>query len=373
MKKGKQRNYSLDVLRGLAIATMLLLDGPPDDIYAILKHAAWEGLTIPDVALPLFAFSMGAGAALSTREPTTRRILKRAIILFALGFFITFGWNVLLLIHEDAFTLGNFFDTAIAHGRLFGVLQRLAVTYALALFLVREIKSTVGIFIAAFVLLILSTAGFYIYAPENPFDEAHNISRAVDFIFPGENHIYTPTHDPEGLYGSIAGTASVLFGYLAGKVLIDKVATTREKILLLSAAGVLLMIAGGLWTSLDIVSKKLWTSSYALINAGGDALLLALIMKVYAALPDEKKFLRPFKALGTNPLFFFMANCLMLSVLNFMPSPDDGTGLYLWLYQHTTQGIISPEFGTLLFCVLWMMLWLPVAEIFYRRGITIKI
>ena len=374
MVASKERFYSLDVLRGVAIAIMLFLDAPPDKIYSILEHAPWAGLTLPDIALPIFAFAMGAGAAISMskREPSTKRILTRSAIMFAVGLSITFIWNIFELIFVHDFTPENFFYVMVTHVRLFGIIQRLAITYALGIFLARAIKSNVGILIAAFAMLIFSSAGFHLYAPDNPFDEAHNISSTVDFIFPGANHIYVPTHDPEGLYGSIAGTASVLFGFLAGRVLIDNSAI-RDKIFLLGAAGIALLIVGGLWSMSDIVSKKLWTSPFTLINAGGDAIFLALLMKIFNDLPDTKKFFRPLKALGTNPLFFFTANCLVLTVMNFLPTPDGGLGIYLWLYEHTTQGLISLEFGGTLFCVLWCLMWLPLAEMLYRRGILIKI
>ena len=366
-----KRYYSLDVLRGVAIVIMLLLSSPPDEIYPIFEHAEWVGMTIPDVALPLFAFAMGAGAAISMsrHEPSTSRILKRAAIMFTVGLFINFEWNIFELLFVHGFTAENFLDVMIIHGRPFGIIQRLAITYAIAIFLARAIRNDVRILIAAFVLLILSTAGFYIYSPENPYNIEHNISGAVDLIFPGPNHIYKPTHDPEGLYGSIAGTASVLFG---GRVLI-KNSATHDKIFLLSATGIALLIVGGLWSMIDIISKNLWTSSYTLINAGGDMLLLALFIKLFDTMPVTKKILRPLKVLGTNPLFFFTANCLILAMLIFLPSPVENLGVYLWIYQNTTQGIISTEFGAMLFCIIWCLLWLPIAEIFYRRNITIKI
>lgn len=364
------RIYSLDVLRGVAITIMLFLDAPPEKIYSILKHAPWAGLTVPDVALPMFAFAMGAGAAISMsrREPTTRRILKRAAIMFAVGLFLNVLPAICAVIFVDGFGITNFFDAVIFHGRLFGIIQRLAITYALGIFIARAIKNDLGILIAAFVLLIISSAGFHIYAPDNPFNEAHNISRAVDYIFPGANHIYTPTHDPEGLYGSIAGTASVLFGFLAGKVLIDNVLTTRGKIFLLSAAGIALLIAGGLWSFADIVSKKLWTAPFTLINVGGDLLLLALFEKI--SVTPAKSLSQPIGALGTNPLFFFVANNVVLTILFTVSSNG---GIYLWLYRHTTQGFITPEFGATTFCAIWFLLWLPIAEFLYRRGVTIKI
>lgn len=364
-----KRIWSLDVLRGVAIAIMLFLDAPPDMIYPILMHAPWAGLTVPDVALPMFAFAMGAGAAISMsrREPSTRRILKRAAFMFATGLFLNVLPSLLAWLVVDGYAAQNFFDAAIIHGRLFGVIQRLAVIYALGILIARAVRNEVGILIAAFALLIVSSAGYHIYAPDNPFDEAHNISRAVDYLFPGANHIYTPTHDPEGLYGSIAATASVLFGFLAGRILIDNVAT-REKIFVFCAAGVVLLIAGGVWSLFDIVAKKLWTTPFTLINAGGDFLLLALFMQFEAA---SKKFLHPLGALGTNPLFFFVANQIVIMILFMLP--DASGGVYMWLYQHTTQGLISTEFGATLFCAAWCLLWLPLAEIFYRMKIVIKL
>lgn len=377
-----KRIWSLDVLRGIAIAIMLFLDAPPDEIYSILEHAPWEGLTVPDVALPMFAFAMGAGAAISMarREPSTRRILKRAAFMFAIGLFLGFLPKVLALLFHDDYTIlmwltaqgyvpENFFDAVIVHGRLFGVIQRLAVIYALGILLARAIRNEIGILIAAFVLLIVSSAGYHVYAPDNPFDEAHNISGAVDLIFPGANHIYTPNFDPEGLYGSIAGTASVLFGFLAGKILIDN-AANREKIFIFGAAGAILLIAGGVWSSFDIVSKNLWSTPYTLINAGGDFLLLALFTKLFDSSTSAKKFLQPFAALGINPLFFFVANQIVIILLFMLPA--EGC-VYDWLYQHTTQGLISTEFGATLFCAIWCLLWLPIAEIFYRMKIIIKI
>lgn len=297
--------------------------------------------------------------------------------MFAVGLFLGVLPKVIALLFHDGYgsiawlfaggyVPENFFDAVIVHGRLFGVIQRLAVIYALGILIARAVRNEVGILIAAVALLVVSSAGYHIYAPDNPFDEAYNISRAVDFIFPGENHIYTPTHDPEGLYGCLAGTASVLFGFLAGRVLLDN-AANHEKIFTFCAAGVVLLIAGGLWSLFDIVSKKLWTTPFTLINAGGDFLLLSLFMKFEAA---TKKFLHPLGALGTNPLFFFVANQVVLTFMLLLP---DAGGVYMWLYEHTTQGFISPEFGATLFCAIWCLLWLPIAEIFYRLKIIIKL
>ena len=94
-----KRIYSLDVLRGLAISIMLFLDGPPDKIFSILEHPAWAGLTIPDIALPMFAFAMGAGAAISMskREPPVKKILKRTALMFLIGVLLEMEPFILLI------------------------------------------------------------------------------------------------------------------------------------------------------------------------------------------------------------------------------------------------------------------------------------
>lgn len=369
-----KRIYSLDVLRGVAIAIMLFLDGPPDKIYSILEHPQWAGLTIPDVALPMFAFAMGASAAISMskRKPDAKKILKRTAFMFVIGLLLEMEPFILLPIFSSDFTVADFFDRAIVHGRLFGIIQRLAITYALGIFTALIIKNNRGILLAAFVLLTVSSAGYHLYAPDNPFDEAHNISQAVDYIFPGVNHIYRPTHDPEGLYGCLAGTASVLFGFLAGKILIGN-SSVRDKIYLFCAAGSALIIAGGVWSEFDIITKKLWTTPYALINAGLDLWLLALFMKLFDASTLAQKISQPLGALGINPLFFFVTNNALLTFLYVLPDGKIFGGVYLQLYQNTTQGLISTEFGATLFCAIWALLWLPIAEFFYKRNIIIKL
>lgn len=369
-----KRIYSLDVVRGVAIMIMIFVDAPPGVAYPIFIHAPWEGLTFADFAFPGFVFAMGLSAAvsMSKREPSTKKILKRTALLFTVGIlFNTLPFVFAYLIQAD-FTAVNFYEGAIEHFRVFGILQRLALTYAFGIFIVRAVRNDFGILVSAFVLLMLSSAGFHLYAPDNPFAETHNISRAVDYLF-GENHIYLPSHDPEGLYGTIASTASLLFGFAAGRVLIDNVTTTRDKIFLLCLAGVVMIIAGGLWSSVDIIAKRLWTAPFALITSGVEIFLLAALICLFEKIPRSKKFFRPLCAVGMNPLFFFLASNIALCLLCTIPSPLEGVNLYFWIFQKTFCHLISPEFGSMIFCLLWCLMWLPLAEIFCRRNIVIKI
>lgn len=370
-----KRIYSLDVLRGLAIFIMVFVDAPPGGIaYPIFIHAPWEGLTFADFAFPGFVFTMGLSAAVSLarRKPSTKRILKRAAILFAIGIVFNmlpsiFAWLIL-----DDFTGANLYAGTIENLRIFGILQRLALVYAFGLLLARTIRNDLGLFLVAFALLIVSSIGFHVYAPDNPFDQAHNLSRAVDLIFPGANHIYWPTHDSEGLYGTLASTASFLFGFLAGKVLLDR-AALRDKLFLLAVAGVILLIAGGAWSIVDIVAKEIWTAPFALITSGVEVLLLVVLIKFLDARPNAKRFFQPLAAVGMNPLFFFLLTNVGLILLNTIPSPAEGMSFYVWFFISTFNHLITPEFGSMLFCLLWCLLWLPIAQILYKMKVTIKI
>ena len=57
-----QRVLSVDILRGLTIAGMILVNnpgGPEEDSFAPLNHADWLGLTPTDLVFPSFMFIMG--------------------------------------------------------------------------------------------------------------------------------------------------------------------------------------------------------------------------------------------------------------------------------------------------------------------------
>ena len=61
------RLSSVDALRGLAIAAMIVVNNPGDrrSIYPQLLHAQWRGLTLADVVFPLFLFLVGVCVALA--------------------------------------------------------------------------------------------------------------------------------------------------------------------------------------------------------------------------------------------------------------------------------------------------------------------
>jgi Domain of unknown function (DUF5009) len=123
------RLLSLDVFRGIVIAGMILVTDPGTYAHTWhqLRHAEWNGATATDMIFPAFLFmvglsiplSVGSRAALDrTFNKSALRILRRSIALFLLGLMIN-----------------GFPDYVWSTLRLPGILQRIAVCYALCGFL----------------------------------------------------------------------------------------------------------------------------------------------------------------------------------------------------------------------------------------------
>jgi predicted acyltransferase len=114
----QQRLVSLDVLRGLTVAGMVLVNNPGtwSAIYAPLRHAAWHGWTPTDMVFPFFVFiagvaipfALGPRLERSGQTDAVRRVVRRSAIIFGL---------VLQAL--------PFFDWATL--RIPGVLQRIAL------------------------------------------------------------------------------------------------------------------------------------------------------------------------------------------------------------------------------------------------------
>ena len=98
-----KRLLALDVMRGITIAGMILVNNPGSwgYVYPPLKHAQWNGLTPTDLVFPFFMFIMGISTYISLRKynftfstPAALKIIKRTIVIFLIG--IAINWFALL-------------------------------------------------------------------------------------------------------------------------------------------------------------------------------------------------------------------------------------------------------------------------------------
>src|ERR1051326_6840467 len=120
------RLASLDIVRGLAVAGMILVvsAGSWDHRYNQLLHADWYGWTLADMIFPLFLFAVGVAIVLSfsahlqrgvTRLKISLKVLRRSLVILILG---------LVLNALPSFDLATL--------RIPGILQRIALCYAVA-------------------------------------------------------------------------------------------------------------------------------------------------------------------------------------------------------------------------------------------------
>lgn len=379
--KNNRRLAAIDIFRGLTIAVMLLVNSLPnfEQAYPLLLHAPWAGLTIADLAFPGFVFIMGVSASLwfgKHREDSFGEkfsiILKRSALLFLIG--LVLNQFPLLLQHLFYPEVGSsLLRDIMEQGRVMGVLQRLGLVYFFGMIITWWLHSEKHIAIMALLLLALSSTCFHLYDTTNPFSPDNNISMLIDGIFPGAAHCYLgKSFDPEGLYGTIAATASFLWGMLAGRQLTLASAPIFERVLMLLVSGTLLLILGGAWSYMDIISKQLWTAPYVLFTSGGFMWGLGLLQMALSLFPDFMEWLfTPCRLLGTNPLFFFIVPDQVLVLLWHIKVQD--MAFYPWLWEHTLLGMLGAPLSILAVALIWVLLWLPAASFFYKRQIIFKI
>jgi predicted acyltransferase len=326
----------LDLLRGLAVAGMILVNSPGDwtHTYPQLLHAAWHGWTLTDMVFPTFLFSVGAALGLSfpkrlatqgDRIRLWQRIIRRVLALIAIG--LVLNWAMELggaAAYHDPGT------GTLAHVRIPGVLQRIALCYLLAAALilatavrdgdgvVRVRPGVIGGAIAALLfgywmlLMRVPVPGYGV----GQLDAVRNLPGYVDRAVFGLPHLWRlgsetwggpVTYDPEGLLSTLPATANLLFGVLAAGLW--QRAPARAALWLVIGGAVLMAAGLGLDPLLPI-NKRLWTSSFALLSSGFSALLLAVLV---AALPrlGEARLLTPFRVLGGNAILAFILSILL--------------------------------------------------------------
>lgn len=367
-REGAKRLVSLDLLRGLTVAMMILVNNGYGESFSQLRHKEWNGMTVCDLVFPFFLFMVGISTYLSLRktqfQPTPyvlRKILKRAVLLFLIGLGI------------------NWFDHAISgdvlcfgHLRIWAVMQRIALCYlAASLFAVyANHKYTIPTIVAllAVYTLIITLGNGYAY------DAEANILAQADLRLFGYDHLYHKSPvDPEGLLSTIPAIAHTLIGFLCGKLVCSKV-SPKEKVRNIFIFGALLTIAGfalSLWLPLN---KRIWSPSYVLATCGLAMLLLSLIIKIEQTTPLIQRdgqgggsaVVVAFLVFGMNPLFLYVLSELMAIVFGHF-------GISEWLFNSIHSVVSAPKWASLCYALTFVFINWLVGYILYRKKIFIKI
>ncbi|MCF4100601.1 heparan-alpha-glucosaminide N-acetyltransferase domain-containing protein [Gillisia sp. M10.2A] len=369
------RYLSLDVLRGLTIALMVLVNTPGSwgTIYAPFKHAAWHGFTITDLVFPSFLFVVGNAMSFSLKKYQNKshtaflqKVLKRSALIFLIGLFL----SAFPFVYRNE--AGDLVFKNLVNMRIMGVLQRIAVCYLLASLLIHYLKlkgaALVSLWILSGYWLIMYVFGTH---PE-PYSLTGNAALKFDLlIFRPENlwRGFGVTFDPEGLLSSLPAVVNVVAGYITG-MFIQKSGNTFSTVWKLIVAGIVLIIVAYIWNPFFPINKPIWTSSYVLLSVGWDLVIIAALISIIE-LWNFKRWTYFFEVFGKNPLFIFALSGIVVMLMNIIRI--DGIASKTWLYNNIFLNHLTPYNASLAFAVCYMLLMWLVGYVMDKKNIYIKV
>ncbi len=359
------RVISLDALRGLTIALMIVVNypGSEDFVFFTLRHTVWNGLSLTDEVAPFFLFIVGVSIVYafskrlndgSPRGKLYRKIIVRAIKIFAVGMFL----NLMP-------------DFDFHHIRWTGTLHRIAIVYLVCGIIYLNTNWKQQAWIAAILLIAywltltcIPTPGF----GRVMLEPGENIVAWVDNQWlPGV--MWRGTWDPESILTTVTSVVSGLTGMLAGR-LMQSDYSPNEKVNILMVSGVFSALLGYFWGLAFPVNENLWTSSFVLVTSGFAALLFGAIYY----LVDIKGYRR-----GTQPFIIFGSNAITIYFLAdvwallFYEMKCNGITLNQQAVDAMTRAGIDAKFASLLYALFFVCINFIPAWLLYRKKIFIKL
>ena len=385
------RIHSIDILRGLTIAFMILVNDPGDyqQIFPILDHAEWNGYTPADVIFPNFLFLAGASLVFSlhgrirsgsARLPLARALGRRTVNLLLLMLFLA--------------GLPTFRYRRV---RIFGVLFRTAVcSLAVGLILLVTLSVPILLALIASLLALYWVALRFLPIPglgrpivDQPLLDPDNnlaawLDREVARFFRRQLHtgaLYNLTHDPEGLLSSVPATATMLIGSCAALLMLSGTRTPAQKASLLTFSGLASLSAGHLWHRSFPINKNLWTSSYVLATAGWSLLALAAlytlfdIKKIERSSPAARALAQPAKIFGANAIVVYAVSVSLAKIARTVHLQHHGHSLSLrtFVYRKLFAPTRSTPARSLAFAITFAAVCFLPNLVLWRKKIFVKI
>ena len=399
------RYVALDVLRGMTVAGMILVNNPGSwsHIFPPLAHAKWAGCTPTDLVFPFFLFVVGAAMAFSFAKyneglnaASLKKLLIRGALIFLVGFLL--NWFPFYPTSPKAdLSFWDNFVYRLEHVRIIGVLQRIAMCYILGGLLALWLRSSKKIIIAMGALMGLHWLILYLIGDSSAelangaagaFSLAGQGADDIDIAIFGTTHIYKGfgiPFDPEGVLGSLSGACTVLLGFLLGNMIRTN-SNKMEVVAKLYTTGLVCLGAGLVWSICYPIIKALWTGSYVLYAGGWAAIMLAFFIYLIDIKGKEKMF-TPFKALGMNPLFAFVMAALFAKILGSIIKwtssviladgsvQEKSWSVLSWFYNNVCVAIVGEnnQVSSLIFALVYVAVFTAMAMFLYRKKIVIKL
>lgn len=359
----KNRIESVDILRGLTIAAMILVNTPGSwsHVYAPLLHAEWHGLTPTDLIFPFFLFIVGISIyfAYKNKPNTTstyKKIVIRSLKLIGLGLFLN-----LFLPYVP-------FIKSVETLRFLGVLQRIGIVFLCTSLLYLNFSWKILLGTGVFMLI-----GYWLFLGFVPFPDGtaptfgrdvNNWAMYIDSILLGK-HMWKTDYDPEGLLSTLPAIVSCITGLLVGKLLDE----ARDIKFLLIIAFMLLFFGYG-FDRLFPINKSIWTSSFVLVTSGWATLLLTIIY--YLTDIKRLKFGAIFKYVGMNAITIYFLSSFISKSLYQTKVAD--TNMHTYLYKSLfIHDFLNDKLSSLLYALIVVMGYLGLGYVLYKKKIFIKV
>ena len=402
----KKRLLSLDILRGITVAGMIMVNNPGSwaHIYAPLRHAAWNGCTPTDLVFPFFVFCMGAAMYISHSKSnfdfnwaTARKIVLRGLLIVLIGWALSWYGMALRQFIKGADFVTAMWTYPVDNIRYLGVFPRLGLVslfggLLLLTFKPKRILWVSGALMLIYCILQSVTSSFEL--------TAQNMESIVDMKVLGDDHIYHMRNaagerigfDPEGLLSTIPCIAHVLIGAWIGKLIMTE-KDLWGKVTRALLAGAIMMILGFCLDYAYPINKAMWSASYVLVTCGLASCILGILtwildirlpqlreekpttacQKVHHAV--AKNWYKFFETFGVNPLFIFCLSTwfvVTMAQVKFTYHEATYNVMGFW-YRVCLQPIFGDKGGSLISALSLVLLMWAIGYVLYRKKIYIKL
>jgi predicted acyltransferase len=357
----KDRLLSLDLLRGLTVIVMIVVNSVGDPTFATMRHSTWAGYTLADSVFPAFIVMVGVSIAVAMAGVKARgevdgkligHITLRTLRLIAFGLLVS---NLYWLI-----------DLSHNHFRYFGVLQRIG----LAFFATALIYLTCGPRVRLAIIAVLLLAYWPLTLIPMPDGAVTDLNKVGANFVSWSERAWLGVHawrqgpagyDPEGPLSTIPVIAQALIGVAAGEWMLrhGRTATTAGG---LAFAGAVLLAAGLAWGLVFPPVKSIWTSSYVLLSTGSALMLLALLFAVFD--------IKGWRVWGQGFVLAFGVNAIFAYVVHEVGSFALQTDAAEWVHDQAA-GFVPDKIATLAPVAVFVLgIWGMVGYMYRRNWIV---
>jgi predicted acyltransferase len=376
-----QRLLSLDVVRGITIAFMIMVNNNGGSgSWGFMNHAHWNGLTATDLVFPTFVFIVGVSIVFASdarlargasRAQLARHTFQRAAVLVVFGIIVN-----------------SFPFFSLAHMRFYGVLQRIGICYlVVGLFYLWDQRPSTKV-----IALVVSLVGYWILVRWIPVPGAGLPGRDIPFMDMTQNlvswidrhlspyhlYLYPPDHnvrDPEGLLSDLPAIGTALMGVLTALWLRSS-KSVPVRTAGLAAASFASLALGYLWSVEFPLNKNMWTSSFVLVAAGYSLALLTTVFWAVEQRGWRTGWTWPWLVFGSNAIAAYMFSELMPGILyniSFTTGAGTRTNPVSWFVHHTLAHIPDRGLAAFAFSVCFTAFCFIPVWILYRKKIFLKI